>query len=165
MNRARTESAEADQAWAWLLRYMDEWRGKPPVLRGQDPRTGELLFERPPKIPERIAHAARMAGGIESIAQTEYANLHFRKDTFTSAFQDWQYAQDLLALPPVSGGERKQLCGETRVAQPRREDLRGGLKSIFEDACKAVYKPAPPLNDTELEEKKRQAFEVAKRFV
>jgi len=94
LNQKTTEDAEAQQAWLVVLEWIRRYGGPYRQYVGRHPETRELMYEKPPQLPDRIMHAARMAGGIPAIEETPESDLHYRRDDFIEAYKLFVHIQE-----------------------------------------------------------------------
>jgi hypothetical protein len=141
------QQAASEAAWDFVRRYVREWYGVP----GKWPR-----------LPESIDRAVRAVGGIAAIAEATADRLGFVRRDFVESFK---------SIPAAREYETRQ--GWTLPSQQEFARLMAGKQMPQLSAAALVSESASPapkrynfssLSDEQLEAKKAQALQVAKKF-
>src|SRR5450432_998057 len=98
LNQKKQEIVDAEKAWTLVLQYVERWSGVERIYRGQDPNTGEIRWEYPPKLPTYIEYAVRAAGGVRCIANTSPEDLPFRIKEFREAIENGRHCPEFRQL-------------------------------------------------------------------
>ncbi len=187
LNQEKKDAAEATQAWEVVMQYLRRHGTNGlPTCRGRDKETGSLIMEYPPELPERIAAAVRIAGGLRAIEETASEDLHYRRKDFTDAYEAQDYIKRFpLQLPEslrylLPGASRlKALPSRNEVAQTldlvedaTRDEMLARAQAKVESARVIEDQPSPrpihclrgPWSDEYLATARARAFELEKRF-
>jgi hypothetical protein len=119
LNEEKAASSEAEQAWLVVLEYLRKHGSEGMPVYRFNKKTGEGIKEAPPRLPDRIEYAVRLAGGLKVICATEEKDQHFRRDDFIKAYENYAYSERFpLQLPDSLRGLLSNARGSARPALP-----------------------------------------------
>lgn len=171
VNQKQQEASGSDAAWLYLQQWLRKW-----------PDGGENVGRNrnAPRLPPRIEHAARLAGGVAAIEWATDKNLPFLKRDFMEAWKNYsqsaaQYNALQLEAPidlkllrspeaqePVSVKKLAEVCVMPSKLKPTPREL---TDAEIEDRRRILRQQALNLNPNigqELEELKQRKPELFK---
>lgn len=162
LNAETQSAAEADAAWLLVQDWIREWHGSQGgVYKGRDKATGKIIMEQPPKLPSRVAHAVRLVGGIDAIANVSDKGLPFLRKDFAEAFDRYYQANRIGAEMQLEAPEAKKLLAD--ISSKRTPTLIG-KPGVENDFSFPERRFAPALTDEEIAAKKLEAEHVAAKY-
>lgn len=145
VSEKQQNAAGSDAAWLYVREHVRKY--------------SSLYEKNAPKLPARIAHAARLVGGLGAIEYCPDDSLPFMRRDFCAAWERYQESSaalnELLLAAPLTP---RLLAMESR---PERTTVNAA--EVLSTARK-MPAPARELSDEDLERLKTQAIEVAEKF-
>lgn len=150
--KKQQEVSGAEAAWLYLQQWIKKW-----------PDYGENVgrSKKAPQLPHRIAHAARLAGGLAAIEWATDESLPFRRRDFIEAWKNYAHTEaEYNSLQLEAPIDLKLLR-----SPEAQESADIPLKKLAE-VCVMPSKPKPlprELTDAEIEDRKRMLKQQALR--